>query len=123
MDSSVLDRYAATKLFVMRAKEVSPELSISATDASLIATLCVLLNGLPHAIELAAACVESKPIAEIAASLGDRLGLLTDGSPGAHPRQRTVRASIEWASRVSSRDSVTLVGESNRAGRSGCTDL
>ena len=87
----------AASLFLQRAAAVAPSLELDGVMAAAIARIVRRLDGIPLAIELAAARTDVLSPAEIAARLEDRLGLLTTGRRGAQPRQRTLRGSIEWS--------------------------
>ena len=84
----------AVRLFVERAVKVRPNFHPS-EDA--VARVCQELDGIPLAIELAAALVRVLSVHQIADSLADRFGVLTHGTRGAVPRQRTLRASVDWS--------------------------
>ncbi|WP_142000192.1 ATP-binding protein [Amycolatopsis cihanbeyliensis] len=88
--------YGAVRLFVDRARAVRPGFELSqATEA--VAEICRRLDGMPLALELAAARLRSMTAAQVAGRLDDRFRLLTSGSRAALPRQRTLRAVIEWS--------------------------
>ncbi len=87
--------YEAVRLFTERATAVQPEFTI--TNAPALAQLCVRLDGIPLAIELAAARVRSLSMEEINGKLDNRFRLLTGGSRTALPRQQTLRALIDWS--------------------------
>ncbi|MGB8645888.1 MAG: tetratricopeptide repeat protein, partial [Anaerolineae bacterium] len=89
--------YEAIRLFVDRARAIRSDLALTAENAAAIAQICRQLDGIPLAIELAAARVRSLSPAEIAARLDDRFNLLTAGSRTALPRQQTLRALIDWS--------------------------
>ena len=84
-------------LFLDRARSRLPSFGLSTQNASAVTEICRRLDGIPLAIELAAARVATMSVEEIAARLGDALGLLTQGSRTAPPRQRTLRAALEWS--------------------------
>ncbi|MCW3055796.1 MAG: Adenylate/guanylate cyclase [Chthonomonadales bacterium] len=90
-----VEQYEAVRLFVVRATAVLPAFTI--TNAPVLAQLCVRLDGIPLAIELAAARVRSLSVAEINGKLDNRFRLLTGGSRTALPRQQTLRALIDWS--------------------------
>jgi predicted ATPase/DNA-binding SARP family transcriptional activator len=92
-----LARYDAVRLFCERAAAADPGFALDATSAPVVAELCRRLDGLPLAIELAAARVRFLPPAEIAARLGDRFGLLAGGGRTVAARQRTLRATVDWS--------------------------
>jgi non-specific serine/threonine protein kinase len=92
-----LGGYAAVSLFVARAQERQVDFVLTAQTARAVALICARLDGLPLAIELAAAWVGSLPVEAIAARLDDRFRLLTAGPRTAVPRQRTLRATLDWS--------------------------
>ena len=87
----------ATRLFVDRAMKAEPRFRITEENASSIAQICSRLDGIPLAIELAAARVKLLTPEQIAARLDDRFKLLTGGVRTALPRQQTLRALIDWS--------------------------
>ncbi len=89
--------YGATRLFVDRAHAVLPSFRVDEETGSAIREICQRLDGIPLAIELAAAQVMVLSVLQIAAGLSDRFRLLTRGSRTALPRQQTLRASIDWS--------------------------
>lgn len=92
-----LQEFASVQLFLERAQTVRPDFVMTARNAGALAEVCHRLDGLPLAIELAAARVKMLPIEGIAQRLDDRFRLLTGGSRSALPRQQTLRALIEWS--------------------------
>ena len=93
-----LDSEDAVALFAERARRASPDVSLnSARQLAAIRGICERLDGLPFAIELAAARVRTLPLARIAAMLSERLDLLSEASASALPRHATLRASFEWS--------------------------
>jgi predicted ATPase len=84
-------------LFEVRAREVAAEFRIRDDNASAVAEICRRPDGIPLAIELAAARVRSLAPGQIAAGLSDRFGLLTGGVRGAPACQRTLEASLQWS--------------------------
>jgi hypothetical protein len=74
-----------------------PGFAVTAANQAAVAGICHRLEGLPLALELAAAQVRVLSAAQIDARLGDRLGLLTRGSRARPARQQTLRASVEWS--------------------------
>jgi non-specific serine/threonine protein kinase len=90
----------AVQLFFERAQARDPQLRRTTEAQALAVRICSACSGVPLAIELAAACTSSMTLAEIAARLDDMLGLLRLGSRAAPPRQRSVRASIDWSYRL-----------------------
>jgi predicted ATPase/DNA-binding SARP family transcriptional activator len=93
----VLLRFDAARLFVERATTASPGFVPTAGDIADIAAICASLDGIPLAIELAAARLRTLSLAQVAARLDDRLRLLVSGRRDVEPRQRTLRAAIEWS--------------------------
>ncbi|HEX8064898.1 MAG TPA: tetratricopeptide repeat protein [Thermoleophilaceae bacterium] len=91
-----LARSDAVRLFLERAAKVRPDLDVAGSGAAL-AELCARLDGIPLAIELAAARIGLMSVERIAAGLTDRFQLLTRGSRSALPRHRTLRASVDWS--------------------------
>ncbi|MBO3746547.1 winged helix-turn-helix domain-containing protein [Streptosporangiaceae bacterium NEAU-GS5] len=89
--------YAAIRLFAERAAAVRPGFTLDAGAADAAARICTALDGLPLAIELAAARLRSMSAPEVAARLGDRFALLSRGSRTAQPRHRTLRSVVEWS--------------------------
>jgi predicted ATPase/transcriptional regulator with XRE-family HTH domain len=92
-----LGQYEAVRLFVERARDVLPEFALSAANASAVAAICARLDGLPLAIELAAARIRLFPPAALLARLERRLPLLTGGARTLPARQQTLRAAIAWS--------------------------
>jgi predicted ATPase/DNA-binding SARP family transcriptional activator len=93
----MLAGYDAVRLFVERATAADPGFVLDSTSGPVVAELCRRLDGLPLAIELAAARVRALPPAELAARLGDRFRLLAGGGRATDPRQQTLRATIDWS--------------------------
>ena len=90
-------RSEAVQLFVERARDQLPDFALTAERAPAVAALCVHLDGIPLALELAAARARSLSIDQINARLGDRFRLLTRGSRSALPHQQTLRATLDWS--------------------------
>jgi len=87
----------SVRLFVDRATSVVPDFQLTAGNAPAVAKICRRLDGIPLAIELAAARVKMISPEEIALRLNDRFRLLTGGSRTALPRHQTLRAAIDWS--------------------------
>ncbi|WP_309110993.1 BTAD domain-containing putative transcriptional regulator [Saccharothrix sp.] len=87
----------AVALFADRAVAVDPSFRLDAETVPLVVAICRALDGMPLAIELAAARVRSLPPAEVAARLDDRFRLLSRGNRAAAPRHRTLHAVVEWS--------------------------
>jgi predicted ATPase/class 3 adenylate cyclase len=93
----VLTQYDAVRLFIERAKAVMPSFEVNDVNAPAVAQLCYHLDGIPLALELAAARVRGLKVEQIAQRLGDRFRLLTGGGRTALPRHQTLRATIDWS--------------------------
>jgi predicted ATPase len=91
------ERTDAVRLFADRAVAARPGFAVSPVNVAAVVSICRALDGLPLAIELAAARVRMLSVEQISARLTDRLGLLTGGDRSAAPRQHTLRATIEWS--------------------------
>jgi predicted ATPase/class 3 adenylate cyclase len=87
----------AMLLFIERVKETSPEFDVSGRELAVIADVCERLDGLPLAIELAAARMRTIALPQLAARLHDRFRLLTGGARTALGRQRTLEAVVAWS--------------------------
>jgi len=87
----------AVRLFVDRAAAVAPGFVLTPDNAPIIAEICERLDGIPLAIELAAARVAVLSVDDILARLGDRFRLLTGGRRTAVPRQQTLQALVDWS--------------------------
>ncbi|MDG5482125.1 LuxR family transcriptional regulator [Mycolicibacterium gadium] len=87
----------AVELFAERARKVRSDFQITEANASGVAEICRRLDGMPLAIELAAARVRALSITDLLASLHDRFRLLTGGARTAVRRQQTLRASVDWS--------------------------
>lgn len=92
-----LSQYSAVRLFIDRALQADPSFAVTNENAPALASVCFQLDGIPLAIELAAARVRTLPIEQIGARLEKRFQLLTSGSRAALPRQQTLRALIDWS--------------------------
>jgi predicted ATPase/DNA-binding XRE family transcriptional regulator len=97
LDSSGVAGSEAIRLFAERAAAVLPAFRLSAENLSAVAEICTRLDGMPLAIELAAAWVRSLSVAQIAARLSNAFRLLTRGSQDAPLRQQTLRATMDWS--------------------------
>jgi non-specific serine/threonine protein kinase len=92
-----LGQTAAVRLFVERATAARPGFALTAENAVGVVRICRQLDGLPLALELAAARVRALPIEQLEVRLNDRFRLLTGGSRTALPHQQTLRALIDWS--------------------------
>jgi predicted ATPase/DNA-binding SARP family transcriptional activator/tetratricopeptide (TPR) repeat protein len=97
LDLDVLATVPAVALFVDRAQAADPSFTLGSGNAAAVAEICRRLDGLPLALELAAARSRTLPVTQIADRLGDRFRLLTGGSRTALPRHRTLQAVVEWS--------------------------
>ena len=89
--------YAAISLFVARARAANPNFTLTPENAPLVAEICTRLDGLPLAIELAAARSKHYSLAGIRAGLNDSLSFLTSRADNIPARQQTIQATIEWS--------------------------
>ncbi|GAB3426510.1 BTAD domain-containing putative transcriptional regulator [Flindersiella endophytica] len=89
--------YPAVRLFADRARGVVPDFAVTEANVGAVAEICRRLDGMPLAIELAAARLRVLSPAQIASRLDDRFRLLTGGSRTALPRHQTLRAVVEWS--------------------------
>jgi predicted ATPase/class 3 adenylate cyclase len=96
-DLPTLSQNEAVRLFVDRAKAVSPAFALTDATAPTVAHICVRLDGIPLAIELAAARARVLSVQQIAARLDDRFRLLAGGSRTVLPRQQTLQAAMDWS--------------------------
>ena len=92
-----LEHFPAVQLFIERATQALATFKVTNANMAAITQICHRLDGIPLAIELAAARVKALSVEQIAARLDDRLGLLTGGSRTALPRHQTLRATIDWS--------------------------
>ena len=98
----------AARLFVERAVAVHASFAVTSANAAAIATICRRVDGIPLAIELAAARVRALSVDVIATRLDDRFRLLTGGDRTGLPRQRTLRALIDWSHELLTAPETTL---------------
>ena len=90
-------QYEAARLFIERAQLQQPRFIVTPENALALASICCRLDGIPLAIELAAARVRLMPVEEVSRRLDQRFDLLTGGSRTALPRHRTLRSLIDWS--------------------------
>ncbi|MEV4450394.1 ATP-binding protein [Streptomyces mirabilis] len=95
--AEALGQYESVHLLLDRATAIRPGFALSDANRVAVARLCGRLDGIPLAIELAASRLRSLPLSEVVDRLENRFALLTGGSPAALPRQRTLRALIDWS--------------------------
>lgn len=97
IDSSRLMRYESAQLFVTRAQEAAPALHLDDANAPVVAHICQRLDGMPLAIELAAAQVAYLTLSQIAGLLDDALTALASRIRGVPDRQATLAATVSWS--------------------------
>ena len=95
--AAAVSEYEAVALFIQRARAVKPDFAVTNENAPAVAEICARLDGLPLAIELAAARSKLFTPDAILARLGKRLSLLTGGARDSTDRQRTLRGAIDWS--------------------------
>jgi predicted ATPase/DNA-binding CsgD family transcriptional regulator len=95
-DETLLE-YAAVALFVQRAQAIKPDFQLTAGNARTLAEICLHLDGLPLALELAAARIKLLPPQTLLARLSHRLQVLTGGVQDAPVRQQTLRSTLAWS--------------------------
>ena len=125
-----LQQYASIELFQDRARNAKPGFSLTEENKGEVAKICQRLDGIPLAIELAAARMKVLTVEEIAIRLDDRFSLLTSGSRTAIARHQTLRATIDWSHELLSeperilfrRLAVFIGGFALAAAESVCTD-
>ena len=94
---AALSRSTAVRLFVDRARQHKPDFELDEREGPAVAALVLRLEGIPLALELAAARVRSLSVSDINARLQDRYKLLTGGGRDVLPRQQTLRALVDWS--------------------------
>jgi predicted ATPase/DNA-binding CsgD family transcriptional regulator len=97
LTTTSLSEYAAIDLFYQRARAVKPDFALTPANAADVAKICIGLDGLPLAIELAAARIKLFSLSALLARLDQRLTLLTGGAHDLPARQRTLRDAIAWS--------------------------
>jgi non-specific serine/threonine protein kinase len=108
--SGELEAYESVRLFVERARGRDPSFSLSPHNARAVADICLMLEGIPLAIELAAARVGTLSLEQIADKLTNSLRLLTGGTKTQMPKQRTLRGALDWSHELLSEDEKKLFG-------------
>ena len=106
----VLTQYEAVRLFVERARAVKADFEVTNENAPAVAEICARLDGLPLAIELAAARVRILPPQKVLERLSNRLKLLKGGARDLPTRQQTLRGTIDWSYDLLEEDEQTLFG-------------
>jgi predicted ATPase/DNA-binding CsgD family transcriptional regulator len=101
--------HEAVRLFVDRAAAVRPGFSLTAENCAQIAQLCWTLDGVPLAIELAAARIRALSVEQIADRIDDRFRLLASGDRTAPPRQQTLQAAVDWSFELLTADEQILL--------------
>jgi predicted ATPase len=96
-DSAAMQQYPAVSLFIERAKAALPDFKLTGHNLAAITRICQRLDGIPLALELAAARMNILTTEQLAARLDDTFRLLVGGSRTALPRQQTLRATIDWS--------------------------
>nr|WP_255430214.1 BTAD domain-containing putative transcriptional regulator [Streptomonospora sp. PA3] len=89
--------YASVRLFVERARAVDPDFALDEHNAEHVVRICRELDGMPLALELAAARLRAIPVAHLASRLSDRFRLLTNGNRFALPQHQTLQAVVDWS--------------------------
>jgi predicted ATPase len=96
-DATALQNYASVRLFAARARAEAPGFELTRRNIQAVAEICRRLDGLPLAIELAAARIKLLPPQALLARLGDRMSVLTAGPRDLPERQRTLRNTLDWS--------------------------
>jgi predicted ATPase len=97
LSSEETQGFAAVQLFLERANNANADFQVSAEDMPLVAQICRRLDGIPLAIELAAARIDAYDLPELSMLLDDRFNVLTQGRRTALPRHKTLKAMIDWS--------------------------
>lgn len=92
-----LSQFEAVRLFIARAEAASPGFEVTTENAPAVAEICYRLDGIPFALELAAARVKTMSVSAVHERLNDRFRLLTGGARTAMPRHQTLRALFDWS--------------------------
>ncbi len=108
-DPAAAAEHEAVRLFVERAQAVRPGFQLTADNCAQVVRICRTLDGVPLAIELAAAQIRALSVEQIAARLDDRFRLLASGDRTAPPRQQTLQAAVDWSFELLTRDEQVLL--------------
>lgn len=108
-DPEAATEHEAVQLFVDRARAVRPGFQLTWDNCAHVVHICQTLDGVPLAIELAAARVRALSVEQIAARLDDRFRLLASGDRTAPPRQQTLQAAVDWSFELLTRDEQILL--------------
>lgn len=111
LDLNALPGYEAVALFLERARVSNPHFTLTQNNAAAVAELCSQLDGIPLALELAAARIGVLTVDQIVERLNARFELLTRGSRTALPRQQTLRRLVDWSYELLSATEKTLLAE------------
>jgi predicted ATPase/transcriptional regulator with XRE-family HTH domain len=106
--ADTIGQYESVRLFSVRAQAVKADFAVTDANAAAVAAICRRLDGLPLAIELAAARVKLFTATALLARLDDRLGLLTSGARDLPARQQTIRNAIDWSYTLLTADEQSL---------------
>jgi len=106
----VLTQYDAVRLFVERARAIKADFFVTTENAPAVAEICARVDGLPLAIELAAARTRMLPPQKMLERLGNRLKLLKGGARDLPTRQQTLRGTIDWSYELLEEEEKTLFG-------------
>jgi predicted ATPase/DNA-binding CsgD family transcriptional regulator len=109
LSAAELLEHEAVRLFADRAAAVRPGFSLVPQNAQAVARLCRILDGIPLAIELAAARIRALSVDQVAARLSDRFQLLASGDRTAPMRQQTLRAAVDWSYELLTRPEQALL--------------
>ncbi|MBV9547918.1 MAG: helix-turn-helix domain-containing protein [Chloroflexi bacterium] len=102
--TSQIEKYGAVQLFLQRAAVMQPGFILTDRNAPAVAQICQRLDGIPLALELAAARLRTLGVEQLRDRLADQLSVLTGGSRVAPPRQQTLRATLDWSYRLLTED-------------------
>ena len=108
MMASELSGFESCELFIQRARQSRPSFSVSEVNARDIADVCRRLDGIPLAIELAAAQVSAFTPREVVTNMGERFAILTSGDRVRPPKQRTLWATLDWSHQLLSESERTV---------------